>query len=98
MEYFLVKSPEHEPYAYEAERYGCVSLLATVLGVLSFIAAVASLIMLLYQIVEVVIIPSIDTAISVVGVLYGIILIFSFLLFVAMAIVGFFRDLFNPPR
>ena len=98
IEYFLVKSPGHEPYTYEEERYGCVSLLATVLGVISFIAAVASLSMLLYQILLVVILPSVDLVISVVGVLYGIILVFSFLLFIAMAIVGFFRDLFNPPR
>ena len=98
IEYFLVKSPEHEPYAYEEERYGCVSLLATVLGILFSIAAVASLIMLLYQIVVVLILPSVDLVISVVGVLYGIILVFSLLLFVAMAIVGFFRDLLNPPR
>ena len=103
-EYFLVTSsddPEDrdfEPYSYEAERYGCVSLLATVLAILFFIVASVSFAGLLNQIVAIVIIPSLDSIILTVEILYGILLVSSFLLFVGMALVGFFRDLFNPPR
>ena len=103
-EYFLVTSsddPEDrdfEPYSYEAERYGCVSLLATVVGIFSFIVAAVSFAGLLNQIVATVILPSLDTIVLTFEILYGIVLVFSFLLFVGMAVAGFFRDLFNPPR
>jgi hypothetical protein len=87
-----------EPYRYEVERYGCVSLLATVLGVFFCAIAVISFVALLYQIVVNVIIPSLPILFSTVVVLFGIFLVFSFGLFVAMLVLGFFKDLFNPPR
>ena len=87
-----------ESGTYEVESYGCVSLLATVLGVLFYIIAAASFIFLLYQTVVLVVIPSLDSVISFVTVLFVIVLVLSFALFVTMLVMGFFKDLFNPPR
>jgi hypothetical protein len=93
-----IQNQRYEFYSHEVERYGCVSLLATVLGVLFYTVAGTSFVGLLYQIVVIVIIPLLGIIISIAAVLYGIILVFSFVLFVAMAVLGFFIDLFNPPR
>ena len=89
---------KYESYSYEVERYGCVSLLATVFGVLLYTVAVTSFVVLLYQIVVLSIIPLLSFITSVVAVIFGIILVFSLVLFVVMAVLSFFKDLFNPPR
>jgi|SRR5688572_26867707 len=59
-----MQDQEYESYGYEVEEYGCVSLLATVLGVISCAIAIASFVGLLYQIVVNVIIPSLYSLIS----------------------------------
>ena len=80
------------------EEYGCVSLLATILGVLFFTIAATSFVVLLFKLVVIVLIPSLDTIISTVAITYVIILVLSLVFFVTLAILSFFKDLFNPPR
>lgn len=88
----------YEYYRYDVEEYGCVSLLATVLGVLCFAVGVTSFVMLLYVIVVFVIIPSFDKMISALAVAYGIVEVFSLILLAVLFVLSFFKDLFNPPR
>ena len=96
--YIHVEVRQGESYTYEVEEYGCVSLLATILGVLFFTIAATSFVVLLFKLVVIVLIPSLDTIISTVGITYAIILVLSLVFFVTLAILSFFKDLFNPPR
>ena len=96
--YIHIEVRPGESYTYEVEEYGCVSLLATVLGGLFFTIAVSSFVVLLFKIVVNVLIPSLDIIISAVAITYGIILVLSLVFFVLLMMLSFFKDLFDPPR
>jgi hypothetical protein len=96
--YIHIEVHSDEPYSYEVERYGCVSLLATVFGVLFYTVTVTSLVVLLYQIVVIGIIPLLSVLTSTVTVIFGITLVLLSVLFIIMLVISFFKDLFNPPR
>ena len=95
--YIHIEVRSNEAYSYEVEEYGCVSLLATALGILCCTIAVISFVVLLYQIV-VGIISSLSSMISVAAVIYGVLLVLAFGFLAIMFVVSFFKDLFNPPR
>ena len=88
---------EYESYGYGVEEYGCVSLLATVLGLFFGMMALARLVAILFLGVNG-IIRSLPTIFSVAAIINGILLGFGLVLFVVMVALSFFMDLFNPPR
>ena len=91
------QNQKYESYRYESEEYGCVSLLATVLGLFFCTAAVASFVVFLFQVV-VSIIPSLPKIFSVAAVINGMLLGFAFVLLLVTSVLSFLKDLFNPPR
>jgi len=93
-----MRDQEYEYYRYEVEEYGCVSLLATVLGAIFCTVAIASFAGLLYQIVVYIIIPSLYSMIYTLAVINGIILALALGLLAIVSVLSFFKDLFNPPR
>ena len=84
--YIHIAVHSDESYTDEVEEYGCVSLLATVLVALFFTIAVTSFVVLLYLIVVIGIIPLLNSMISVVAVIYGILLMFSLGFFVIIVV------------